>query len=95
MIFDDTASGKFVQFAVEADEGDLIMDIPMEQLTETTYNWLLPHMEHMTDTEGNLISLQKTIKADHAQYAAEFTEWVFTKIYQLPENHDVVEQIFS
>jgi hypothetical protein len=95
VIFDDQANGKFVQFAVEASEGMVIMDIPMEQLNETTYNWLTPHMDHMSDTGGNLISLQRTFKATQTGYAAEFTEWIFTKIYQLPENHDVVEQIFS
>jgi len=38
VIFEDPATGKFVQFAVEASEGVVIMDIPMEQLNETTYN---------------------------------------------------------
>ncbi|MCW4012176.1 MAG: hypothetical protein NWF07_04195 [Candidatus Bathyarchaeota archaeon] len=95
VIFDDPASGKFVQFAVQAGDGEIIVDIPMEQLNDTTYQWLQPHMEHMTDTQGNLISLQKVIKAEHTQYAAEYTEWVFTKIYQLPETHDVTAQIFT
>jgi len=62
VIFEEPASGKFVQFAVQSGDGEVIVDIPMEQLNETTYNWLQPHMEHMTDTQGNLISLQKTSK---------------------------------
>ena len=94
-IFEDPVSHMFVQFAIQAGDGDLWVDIPMEELNETTFAWLSPHMEKMYDTQGNLISLQKLIKEEHTQYAAEYTEWIFTKIFQLPENHDVTVNIFS
>jgi hypothetical protein len=95
VIFEDPASGKFVQFAVESESRELIVDIPLEQMTETIYEWLSPHMEQAVDSKGNLMALQKIIKSDHLQYAAEFTDWIFTKIYQLPENHEVTVQMFT
>jgi len=95
VIFEDPESGRFVQFAIEAEAGEVIVDIPVEQMTETIYQWLSPHMEPAMDSRGNLISLQKNIKAEHLQYAAEFTDWIFTKIYQLPENHKVTDQMFT
>jgi hypothetical protein len=95
VIFEDPASGKFVQFAVESESRELIVDIPLEQMTETIYEWLRPHMEQAVDSKGNLMALQKIIKSDHLQYAAEFTDWIFTKIYQLPENHEVTVQMFT
>ena len=95
VIFEDPASGKFVQFAVESETREVILDIPIEQMNETIYEWLSPHMDQAVDSNGNLMALQKIIKADHTQYAAEFTDWIFTKIYQLPENHEVTVQIFT
>ena len=95
VIFEDPASGRFVQFAIEPDSREVIVDIPIEQMTETIYEWLSPHMEPTQDSKGNLMALQKSIKADQLQYAAEYTEWIFTKIYQLPENHEVTVQMFS
>lgn len=95
VIFEDPASGKFVQFAVESESREVILDIPLEQMTETIHEWLNPHMEQAVDSNGNLMALQKIIKADHLQYAAEFTDWVFTKIYQLPENHEVTVKMFT
>ena len=95
VIFEDPATGRFVQFAVEAEAGEVIVDIPVEQMNDTIYEWLRPYMEPVKDSEGNLVSLQKTIKAEHIQYAAEFTDWIFTKIYQLPENHEVTDQMFT
>lgn len=41
------------------------------------------------------MALQKTIKAEHLQHAAELTDWIFTKIYQLLENHEVTDQMFT
>ncbi|MBD3172099.1 hypothetical protein GF326_06470 [Candidatus Bathyarchaeota archaeon] len=95
VIFEDPSTGLFVQFAVEAQDNEIIVDIPINELNKTTYEWLRPQMEPMTDTEGELLSLQKTIKSENTQYAAEYTEYLFTKIFQLPENHDVTEEIFS
>ena len=89
VIFEDPANGKFVQFAVESESREVIVDISLEQMTETIYQWLSPHMEQTVDSKGNLMALQKIIKSDHLQYAAEFTDWIFTKIYPLPENHEV------
>ena len=95
VIFEDPATGRFVQFAVEAEEQIVILDIPVEQMNDQIYEWLRPHMQPAMDSRGNLIALQKTIKAEHLQYAAELTDWVFTKIYQLPENHEVTDQMFN
>ena len=95
VIFEDPASGRFIQFAVEPDSREVIVDIPVEQMTETIYEWLKPHMESAQDSNGNFMAFQKTIKTEHLQYAAEFTDWIFTKVYQLPENHEVTVQIFS
>ncbi len=94
-IFEDPVSNKFVQFAIQSGDGDLWVDIPMEELNETTLAWLSPHMEKIYDNHRNLISLQKLIKTENTQYAAEYTEWIFTKIFQLPENHNVTVNIFS
>ena len=95
VIFEDPATGRFVQFAVESESREVIVDIPLEQMTETIYEWLSPHMEQAVDSNGNLMALQKIIKAEHTQYAAEFTDWIFTKIFQLPENHEVTVQMFT
>lgn len=95
VIFDDPNSGKFVQFGVQSGDGELIVDIPMEEINETTFSWLRPHMETASDQKGEVVALQKIIKANFTQYAAEYTEWIFTKIFQLPENHDVTVNIFS
>lgn len=95
VIFEDPASTKFVQFAVNAGEGLMWVDIPIQQLTQEQFNWLMPHMEKMHSTDGELLSLQKQVKTSFAQYAAEYTEWVFTKIYRLPETHEVTAQVFT
>lgn len=40
VIFEDPASGKFVQFAVSAPEKNLIVDVPLDNLTKQEYDWL-------------------------------------------------------
>jgi len=95
VIFDEPTSGKFVQFVVLVDDGNITVDIPMEELTETTFNWLKPHMGTATDDKGEIVALQKVIQLQFTQYAAEYTDWIFTKIFQLPETHDVSVNIFT
>ena len=95
VIFDEPGSGKFVQFVVQPLDGNITVDIPMEELTETTFNWLKPHMGTATDQMGEVVSLQKVIQIQSTQYAAEYTEWIFTKIFQLPDTHDVSVNMFS
>ena len=95
VIYEDLATGKFVQFAMMHDEKKFVVDIPMAELDETTFEWLRPHMGTAVDSYGELTALQKTIEAQYTQYASEYTDWIFTKIFQLPENHDVKVSIFS
>ena len=76
-------------------DGKIFVDIPMAELNETTYEWLRPHMGTSTDSYGELISLQKYIDAQFTEYAAEYTDWIFTKIFQLPDTHSVKVNIFS
>lgn len=95
VILTDPASEKFVQFAVQAGEGLMWVDIPVQELSEEQYNWLLPHMEPMHASTGELLSLQKEIKTEFTQYAAEYTEWMFTKIFQLHASFNVTAQIFT
>ena len=95
VIFEDPSSKKFVQFAVQAGEGLMWVDIPVQELSQEQFNWLLPHMEKMHDSTGELLSLQKEVKTALAQYAAEYTEWVFTKIFKLPDTHSVTAEIFT
>ncbi len=95
VIFDTPVSAKFVQFAVQAGEGLMWVDVPIQSLSQKQYNWLLPHMKQMHASTGELLSLQKEIRTEHTQYAAEYTEWVFTKIFQLPETIDVTAQVFT
>ncbi len=95
VIFDEPASGKFVQFAVQSGDGEIVVDIPVEELNDISFNWLKPHMEVTRDQKGEVVSLQKIIKAEFTQYAAEYTDWVFMKIFQLPETHEVTVNIFS
>ncbi|TFH17989.1 hypothetical protein E4H04_04180 [Candidatus Bathyarchaeota archaeon] len=95
VIFDEPAIGKFVQFAVQSGDGEIVVDIPVEELNDISFNWLKPHMEVTRDQKGEVVSLQKIIKAEFTQYAAEYTDWVFTKIFQLPDTHEVTVNIFS
>ena len=95
MIFEDPNSGKFVQFAVSAPEKTLVVDIPLINLTQQEYDWLRQHMEIMTDVKGSPLSFQKLISTVQVDYAAKYTEWIFTKIFQLPTNFDVTAQVFT
>ncbi len=95
VIFEDHASGKFIQFAVSAPEKTLVMDIPLNNLTQQEYDWLGQHMEIMTDSKGEPLSFQKLISTIQVEYAANYTEWVFTKIFQLPPDFSVTAQVFT
>ena len=95
MIFEDPSSGKFVQFAVSAPEKTLVVDIPLMNLSKQEYDWLGQHMEIMTDSTGNPLSYQKLISTIQVEYAARYTEWVFTKIFQLPMDFTVTTQVFT
>ena len=95
VIFENPPSGKFVQFAVQSGEGLMWVDIPVQELSQEQYNWLLPHMMPMHSTDGELLSLQKEVNTRHTQYAAEYTEWVFTKIFRLPDTYSVEVSIFT
>lgn len=95
VVFQEPVSSKIVQFAVQAGEGLIWVDIPVQSLSSEQYNWLLPYMEPMHSTDGELLSLQKEVKTEHTQYAAEYTEWVFTKIFQLSEPFSITADIFT
>ena len=95
VIFEDPASGKFVQFAVSAPEKNLIVDVPLDNLTKQEYDWLGQHMEIMTDSKGEPLSFQKLISTIQVDYAVNYTEWIFTKIFQLPKGFSVTAQVFT
>ncbi len=95
VIFTDPVSGKFVQFMIMSMDGIIIVDVPVAELNETTLSLLKPYMETEIGSKGELIALQKTIEAQQTHYAAEYTDWIFTKIFQLPETHEVKVKIFS
>ena len=95
VVFDNPASGKFVQFAVQTGEELMWVDVPVQELNQEQYNWLLPHMKPIHSSDGELLSLQKEVNTRNTQYAADYTEWIFTKIFRLPENYDVDFSIFT
>ena len=95
VIFENPESGKFVQFAVQSGDEVLWVDIPFQQLNEEQHRWLQPYMEPANDANGQPMSLQKEIPSSQAQYAAEYTEWVFTQIFRLPASFSVTVDIFS
>ena len=95
VIFEDPASGKFVQFAVFASEKTLIVDIPLTVLSNQEYEWLSQHMEIMTGSNNEPISFQKSISTVQIDYAAQYVEWIFTKIFLLPDTYSVDAKIFT
>ncbi len=95
VIFEDPASGKFVQFAVSAPEKTLVVDVPFTILSPQENQWLGQHMEVMTDMEGEPLSYQKLISSIQVDYAAQYLDWIFTKIFLLPNTHDVKAEIFT
>jgi len=95
VIFEDPISGKFVQFAVSAPEKTLVVDIPLNNLTKQEYDWLGQHMEIMTDSKGAPLSFQKLISTIQVDYASNYTEWIFTKIFQLSMDFTVTAQVFT
>lgn len=95
VIFEDPSTRKFVQFAVSTPEKTLVIDIPLMNLTPQEYDWLGQHMEIMTDSKGEPLSYQKLISTIQVDYAADYTEWIFTKIFQLPMNFEVTAQVFT
>lgn len=95
VIFEDPASGRYVQFAVSAPEKTLILDIPLISISQKEYESLQPHMDIINDIDGNPLSFQKIISTVQIDYAAQYVEWVFTKIFLLPNTHEVTTQVFT
>lgn len=95
VIFEDPVSNKFVQFAVSVPEKTLVIDIPMTIVSQQEHEWLRPHMEIMADVNGVHVSFQKLISTVQVEYAAQYTEWIFTKIFLLSPGFDVEVKIFT
>jgi len=95
VIFDDPVSGKFIQFAVFASEKTLIIDIPLNSLSKQEYEWLSQHLEVITGSNNEPISFQKTISTAQTDYAAQFVEWIFTKIFLLPDTYSIDAKVFT
>lgn len=49
----------------------------------------------MTDSKGEPLSFQKLISTIQVDYAVNYTEWIFTKIFQLPKDFSVTAQVFT
>lgn len=95
VIFDDPASGKFIQFAVFASEKTQIIDIPLNVLSKQEYEWLSQHLEVITGSNNEPISFQKSISTVQTDYAAQFVEWIFTKIFLLPDTYSIDAKVFT
>jgi len=95
VVFEDPDSGKFVQFAIFASEKTLIVDIPLNRLSSQEYGWLSQHMEVMTGSNDEPISFQKSISTVQIDYAAQYTEWIFTRIFLLPNTFTVHAKVFT
>ena len=80
VIFEDPANGKFVQFAVESESREVIVDISLEQMTETIYQWLSPHMEQTVDSKGKLSNqiISSTLLSSQIGYSQRYTSYLRT-----------------
>ena len=94
VMFGDIQSGRFVQVALSAQEQMLIIDIPVQNLSSLEAQWLGQEMVIVTDSDGNPVSYQKIIPTSLIDYAADYTEWIFTKIFMLPEFFRVTTKMF-
>lgn len=95
VMFEDPVSGRWVQFAVNPIERNMVLDIPFVSISQQEYEWLRPHMAIIPDSDGTPFTFQKEMSAVQIDYAAQYVEWVFTKIFLLPVTHDVTAQIFT
>jgi hypothetical protein len=95
VLFGDIQTGRFVQIAVSVTDQTLIIDIPLSNLSSLESQWLAHNMDAVTDSGGNPISYQKIIPTNQTDYAAECIEWIFTKIFRLPETFRVTTKKFT
>jgi hypothetical protein len=56
VLFGDIPSGRFVQVAVSAPEQTLLIDIPVNNLSNKESQWLGQNMDAVSDVDGTPVS---------------------------------------
>jgi hypothetical protein len=95
VLFGDNQSGRLIQIVVVTLEQTLIIDIPMRNLSSLESQCLGQEMEIASNSDGNSVSYQKKPPAIQIDYASQYTEWIFTKIFLLPDSFNVKAKVFS
>jgi hypothetical protein len=95
VIFGDIPSGRFVQIAVSASEQTLIIDIPVNSLSDLESQWLGQNMDAVPDSDGNPVSYQKMIPTIQIDYAADYLEWLFTIVFRLRDSFSLTVKRFT
>ena len=95
IIFGDIPSGRFVHVAVSEPEQTLLIDIPVNNLSDLESQWLGQNMDAISDSDGKTVSYQKMIPTIQIDYAADYLEWVFTVVFRLRDSFSLTARRFT
>ena len=98
IIIEDSDTGSFIQFALFNTRKEILMDIPLIELSDEQIDDLktLLNVEVACDSfTGEKISIQKLYFPYELRKASQIVEKILVQIFKIPENNEVSIEIFS
>jgi len=97
IVVESPGSDKMVQFALDPSSRELVMDIPLQGLTQSEFDGLVNELSGFARNAATneAISFQESYPYDRINDAVAQTEKIFREVYRLPPDFDVSIQAFS
>ena len=97
VVIENPGSEKIVQFALDPSSRELVMDIPIHDLTQNQFDYLFNELSGVARNAATneAISFQESHPYERINDAVAQTEKIFREVYRLPPDYDVTIRVFS
>jgi hypothetical protein len=98
VIIKNIKTGYFIQFAIFHNVNNIIMDIPLIEISNEQKNRLKKMLKtdvSVDQESGEPISIQKIFVDYELKKASEIAEKIFTIIFNLHKKYELIAEIFS
>lgn len=98
VIIKNIKTGYFIQFAIFHNVNNIIMDIPLVEISDEQKNRLKKMLKTdvaVDQESGEPLSIQKIFFNYELEKASELAEKIFTIIFNLHQKYELIVEIFS